>query len=130
MRFQKGDGKPENSGRQKGTPNKFTIKTIHEIAAKYSHDPVEGMVKLAAKLERKPKPTIAEMNLMNAANKGAAPYYHAQLKAIEHSGPGGGPIQTLTLDPAALQALSDDDIRQAIAIAEKLKGSVTPAIEP
>lgn len=117
MRFEKGMKRPENAGRKSGTPNKFTIKTIHEIAAKYSHDPVEGMVKLAAKLERKPKPTIAEMNLMNAANKGAAPYYHAQLKAIEHSGPGGGPIQNMVID---WTQATDEQLAKAKALAEEL----------
>lgn len=75
----------KTGGRKKGTPNKGVIKPVRL-------PPIEGMTPLDYLLsvmrnERQP------VDLRVGAAKAAAPYVHRALKAIEHTGPEGGPIE-------------------------------------
>jgi len=80
-------------GRKRGTPNKRSVAQV-ETAAAGGLTPLEQLLKVmrdpSAPLERRMYCAIA-----------AAPYCHAKLKAIEHTGLEGGPIEqniVLTFD--------------------------------
>ena len=75
----------KTGGRKKGTPNKGVIKP-------YKQPPPEGMTPLdylLSVMRSAQEPT----DLRVGAAKAAAPYVHRALKAIEVSGPEGGPIE-------------------------------------
>ena len=75
----------KTGGRRRGTPNRITAAHVAEIAA-------SGVLPLDYMLEvmRDPDAEYARRDYMA---KAAAPYVHSQLKAIEHTGKDGGPIQ-------------------------------------
>lgn len=79
----------KTGGRRKGTPNKGVIKP-------YKQPPPEGMSPLdylLSVMRSQTHPT----DLRVGAAKAAAPYMHRALKAMELSGPDGGPIETKVL---------------------------------
>ncbi len=80
-------GKREGAGRKPGTAN---LKT-REIANKALQ---EGITPLEVMLAAMRKAYDAE-DMKEAATfaKDAAPYVHPRLAAVEHAGPGGGPVQ-------------------------------------
>lgn len=105
MPFVKGAPKPAGSGRKKGqecvkrvpvhaghTP--LTAKVADKLAA-LGCDPVALLVQFATGKYK------AELRF--SAAKELASYVYPKLKAIEHTGPGGGPIEHDT----GLQALKD-----------------------
>jgi hypothetical protein len=82
------------AGRKKGIPNKKTADVQAKVAAS-GVTPLEYMLSQM----RKPYPRrasvaqkIAMDNMRFEAAKAAAPYVHAKLASIEHSGKGGGPL--------------------------------------
>lgn len=88
-------GRRPGAGRKRGSANKRT----REIADRASNEgitPLEYMLKI---MRTEPSPDlpdaqmVAVMALRFDAAKAAAPYMHARMAAIEHSGPDGGPIQ-------------------------------------
>lgn len=84
-------GPRKGSGRKKGS---LTRKT-REIAQRASAEgitPLEVMI-LAMRDHLKAK----RLDQAAAIAKDAAPYMHPRLAAVAHSGPKGGPIQTLDL---------------------------------
>ncbi|MBB4017367.1 hypothetical protein GGR16_002396 [Chelatococcus caeni] len=81
----------KTGGRKKGVPNKVTLKREAEIKAS-GLTPLDYMLQLL----RNPK---NPRDVRFEAAKAAAPYVHPKLAAIEHSGPGGGPIQTEDVSP-------------------------------
>jgi hypothetical protein len=82
-------------GRQQGTPNKSTLVKAAELAAG-GELPLDYMLRVM-------RDTAAEYPRRDDMAKAAAPYVHAKLAAIEHSGPEGGPIQVnITGDDASL----------------------------
>lgn len=96
-------------GRKKGTPNKAT-KTRKEIAKKALESgitPLEFMLDVMRKeipADAEPAIKVAMIGMRFEAAKAAAPYVHPKLAAIEHTGKGGGPIQsettsTVTISP-------------------------------
>lgn len=74
-------------GRKKGTPNKST-KEIRELAKELDADPVEFLLRVMMNdkgwlgIKGKDIPLFARQS----AARDAAPYIHAKLKNIEHSG--------------------------------------------
>jgi hypothetical protein len=83
----------KTGGRKKGTPNRLTAKA-KEILEAADLSPLEHMLAVM----RDPN---ADRDERLTAAKAAAPYCHRALKAIEHTGEGGGPIQhkvTLSFD--------------------------------
>jgi hypothetical protein len=72
-------------GRRKGTPNRKSVVQV-EVAAAGGLMPLEHMLQVM----RDPSEPV-ERRL--AAAVAAAPYCHARLKAIEHTGEGGGAIE-------------------------------------
>jgi len=72
-------------GRKRGTPNKRSIAQVEAAEA-------GGVMPLEYLLSILRDPTESADRRMHAA-MAAAPYCHARLKAIEHRGEGGGPIE-------------------------------------
>lgn len=80
-------GKREGAGRKPGTAN---LKT-REIANKALQ---EGITPLEVMLAAMRKAYDAgDMKEAATFAKDAAPYVHPRLAAVEHAGPGGGPVQ-------------------------------------
>jgi hypothetical protein len=92
----------KTGGRQKGTPNKANAERQERIAA-------SGITRLDAMIadmrfhwdahqkalaEKNMPEASKELALAREAAKDAAPYCHARLAAVEHTGKGGGPLQT------------------------------------
>ena len=75
MPFQKGDPKPTNSGRKKGSTNKRTLEIEQAIAA-------EGMTPLAFMLAVLRDPHSSDKDRQWAADA-AAPYVHARRSSVE-----------------------------------------------
>lgn len=97
MAFEKGKPRHPSAGRRKGSRNKVTAKREAKIAES-GLTPLDYMMRVL----RNEKASRGER--MDAA-KGAAPYVHPRLAAVEHSGPGGGPIpfqriERVVVDPA------------------------------
>jgi len=105
-------GKRDGAGRPRGARTQRT-REIAERAAKEGLTPLEVM--LRAMREH------AEKNEWDAAAgiaKDAAPYMHPRLASMQHSGPNGGPIQTVDLTKA-----SDDDLARLEALFGPLAGA-------
>jgi hypothetical protein len=99
----------KTGGRSKGTPNKATARREKEIA-KSGDTPLDYMLKVM----RNPK---ADASRRDDMAKAAAPYVHPKLAAHQHTGPRGGPIQTVDLTK-----LSGDELDQLERIFGPLAG--------
>lgn len=92
-------------GRKKGTPNRRNHQLARKAAAA-GITPLEFMLKIMRKESLPPDASIAQIiaheSLRFEAAKAAAPYMHAKLASVEHSGKGGGPVvlQLMTSDAA------------------------------
>ncbi|NLS03609.1 hypothetical protein HGP14_09585 [Rhizobium sp. P32RR-XVIII] len=105
-------GKRTGAGRPRGAATKRT----REIADKASSEgltPLEVML-TAMREHAKQKDWDAAASIA----KDAAPYMHAKLASVQHSGPKGGPIQTVDLTN-----VSDDQLAALEAIFGPLAGS-------
>lgn len=87
-------GARKGAGRPKGVPNKKTAQVQAKVA-------ITGITPLDYMLEqmRKPYPRGAKIDqkitidaMRFEAAKAAAPYVHAKLASVEHTGKGGGAI--------------------------------------
>jgi hypothetical protein len=99
----------KTGGRQKGTPNRATARREKEIA-RSGTTPLEYMLKVM----RNPK---ASNDRRDDMAKAAAPYVHPKLASMQHSGPKGGPIQTVDLTN-----MSADDLERLEALFGPLAG--------
>jgi|SRR6185369_6884851 len=94
-------GKRANAGRKVGSATKKT-REIADRAAATGVTPLEIMLASMwafAKQAKKEKDAGLKLRLMAQAAdvaKDAAPYMHPRLNAIEHTGPGGGPVETVS----------------------------------
>lgn len=83
-------GNRPGAGRRAGTKTAKTKRRIEfaEEAAKNGVTPLEVMLSAM-------RQAYQAKNMKEAAGfaKDAAPYVHPRLNAVEHAGPGGGPIQ-------------------------------------
>lgn len=102
----------KTGGRQKGTPNRATARREKEIA-RSGTTPLEYMLKVM----RNPK---ASTDRRDDMAKAAAPYVHPKLAAHQHTGRGGGPIQTVDLTN-----MSTDDLDRLEAIFGPLAGAAS-----
>lgn len=104
MAYQKGHQKIPGSGMQKGMKRKATA--AKEVMEAAGCDPIEGMVRLA--MDEKQKPELRGKMFAELAQ-----YVWPKLRAIEHSGVGGGAI--------GIQVSGADELRRRIdALAERL----------
>jgi hypothetical protein len=83
MPFQKGRAK--TGGKVKGSKHKIT-RDLVALLDELKCNPIEGMAKIATDEK-------IDIAIRLRAHAEVAKYVHPQLKAIELSGPGGGPIQ-------------------------------------
>lgn len=97
-------GHPKTGGRQKGTPNKSTVaqRKVAEVAAKLGITPLDYMLKVMA------DPKVSALR-RDAMAKAAAPYLHARLATMQHTGPGGGPIRAAMVN---LDDYKDDELQR------------------
>lgn len=110
-----GRGNPKGVGRPKGAKNQRTAE-IEEGARASGKLPLEYMLDVM----RDPNTDAARRDDMA---KAAAPYLHARLASVSHTGKDGGPIQTEDLTGMSLQ-------EKAQRLARILHGGATPAKEP
>ena len=103
-------GYQKTGGRQKGTPNKATAKRESEIA-KSGITPLEYMLKVM-------RDSKADAGRRDDMAKAAAPYVHPKLANMQHTGRGGGPIQTVDLTQ-----MSGDDLDRLEALFGPLAGA-------
>ena len=82
-------GLPKTGGRSKGTQNRRTL-ARHEKFVQSGMLPLEYMLSVMRNAK-----TEAPVRL--DAAKAAAPYIHPKLATIAHTGPNGGPVQTIDL---------------------------------
>ena len=75
----------KTGGRKKGTPNKGVLKPV-KVAPPPGQTPLEFLLQVMQSKQE-------GMDLRVSAAKAAAPYVHRALKAMEISGPEGGPIE-------------------------------------
>ena len=91
-------GRREGAGRKPGSVTKRT-REIAEKAAQEGITPLEYMLQVMRTPPEKTAPAevqVEGMRLRFEAAKAAAPYMHPRLAAVEHTGPDGGPVQTVT----------------------------------
>jgi hypothetical protein len=112
MPFVKGQPRPLNAGRKKGTPNKKTLERMaREDAAKLLEaKALENGLPLDYMLRVMRDPTV-EPHRRDAMAKAAAPYLHPQLAAIHHrhanaDGTPIAPVIHLTIAPAPVSEAS------------------------
>ncbi|TIN80716.1 hypothetical protein [Mesorhizobium sp.] len=104
-------GKRKGAGRKPGAATKRT-RAIADKATAEGLTPLEVMLKAM-------RAHVKNDKLDEAASiaKDAAPYMHAKLASIQHTGRGGGPIQTVDLSK-----LSGDDLARLEDIFGPLAG--------
>jgi hypothetical protein len=76
MPWIKGQARPKDAGRKKGTPNKKT-EALEEICARHGLNPFEGMVKLALEAD--------DINIRFNSLKEICQYLYPKRKALEVS---------------------------------------------
>lgn len=87
----------KTGGRAKGTPNKASVAKAEAVAAS-GLTPLDYMLSIMRDEAKMPDVRLD-------AAKAAAPYVHPKLAAVEHSGPGGGPIEVANISDADLAAI-------------------------
>lgn len=104
-------GKRTGAGRKAGAATKRT-RAIADKATAEGLTPLEVMLKAM-------RAHVDNNKLDEAASiaKDAAPYMHAKLASVQHTGPRGGPIQTVDLTK-----LSGDELDQLESIFGPLAG--------
>lgn len=90
-----GAGKPKTGGRKKGSRNKNLLGFRERLEEK-GFDVIDEMILRYQKLESEEGP--AEIAAATKLICEIAQYSHPKLKAVEHTGKDGGPIQVLTLE--------------------------------
>lgn len=90
MAFEKGNPKPENSGRKAGTPNKKT-ELLLDIFESNEYCPADKAIKLLMSGKIDPDQELnAHLKLME--------FKFPKRKAVEHSGPNDGPLEAETYE--------------------------------
>lgn len=98
-------------GRQKGTPNKRTTERMQMLEAG-GPMPLDIMLGAARALYAKAcdhKGRVTDLDMAERASslaKDAAPYVHARLASVAHTGPNNGPIQVADLTKASDEQLA------------------------
>lgn len=95
-------GLPKSGGRKAGTPNKIKA-SADELMNDFGFDPLKGMMSIAADLD-------VDIAIRARMFSELSQYVYAKRRAIEHSGPGGGPIHH-AVDP--LEAITSELSRLA-----------------
>jgi hypothetical protein len=99
MPFKKGDPKPKNSGRKKGSMNKRSLEDLYAMCEASGVEPFQVLLDLTKD---------RDSSIRLGAAKEAAKYIYTQRRATEISGPNGQPIQTEVEASDQLQELLAD----------------------
>lgn len=83
-------GAPKGSQRRLGKPNKRSVEIADKLAA-LGCDPITGMAEIAEEAR-----ATGDLTLAGQMYKELAQYIAPKRKAIEHSGPGGSDIKTVS----------------------------------
>ena len=83
-------GAPKGSQRRLGKPNKRSVEIADKLAA-MGCDPITGMAEIAEEARAN-----GDIALAGQMYKELAQYVAPKRKAIEHSGPGGSDIKTVS----------------------------------
>ncbi|RWP68202.1 MAG: hypothetical protein EOR07_07615 [Mesorhizobium sp.] len=102
-------GNRPGAGRKRGAPNKASAARQAKVAASGA-TPLDYMLKVM-------RDAKADPGRRDDMAKAAAPYVHPKLASMQHSGPHGGPIQTVDLTK-----LSGDDLARLEDIFGPLAG--------
>lgn len=94
-------GRREGAGRPKGARTVRTSKVAEKAIASGKITPLEVILKAMHQSF-----DAEEWAAAAAFAKDAAPYMHAKLASVQHSGPNGGPIQTADLTKASEEQLA------------------------
>ena len=98
-RFQTGLPRPENAGRKKGIPNKKTL-VLKDVFEQLGHDVPAKIAGLIPQLHPE-KQVDVYLELME--------YLYPKRKAVEHSGPVGGPIEIVARREDLKRIISDPE---------------------
>jgi hypothetical protein len=93
-------GSRAGAGRKVGIPNKASVERQKKVAAT-GQTPLEYMLKVM-------RDGKASDQRRDDMAKAAAPYVHPKLASMQHTGPKGGPIQTI--DVAKLKGMSNEEL--------------------
>ena len=113
-------GARKGAGRPRGAATKVTRK-IADRESRKGITPLEVMLKAMREHHSK-----KEWDAAAAIAKDAAPYMHAKLASVQHSGPNGGPIQAQTVD---LTNLSEDDLTRLETVFGRIASSSGEDVE-
>lgn len=90
-------GHPKWGGKKKGTKHVTLASTVRERLLERGHDPVTGLIDIAEDPKSPPElKAHVEAKLMR--------FVYPELRSIEHTGPGGGPITHEFTSPRELLA--------------------------
>lgn len=91
-------GKRQGAGRKVGTVAKVNAQA-RKKALESGISPLDYMLKVM-------RNTSADSKRRDAMAVAAAPYVHAKLASVQHTGRGGGPIQTVDLTKATNEQIT------------------------
>lgn len=99
-------GQRKGAGRPRGAASKRT-RAVADRESEKGLTPLEVMLK-AMRQHASAKDWDAAASIA----KDAAPYMHAKLASVQHTGRGGGPIQTqsITVDAEKIKDMTDDEL--------------------
>ena len=102
MSFQVGQPRPEKAGRRAGTPNKKT-EILLDIFETMEYCPAERAVTILMSGKLEPETELnAHLKLME--------FKFPKRKAVEHSGPNDGPIETETYDQYVARIAAEKNV--------------------
>ena len=110
MPFVKGTPKPPKSGRKHGSVTKLS-REVHLRLELMGVDPIEGMARIAE--DRK-----QDMALRGKMYAELAQYCYPKRRSVEHSGPGGEPIEINALTGKQALEARIAGIRERLRITE------------
>lgn len=119
MPFTRGTPKPPGSGRKKGNGTKQYRGTVEQILAEHDCNPIAGLADIA-------KDKAIEPGVRVRAYGELAQYVYPKRRAIELSGPEGGPIEH-DINPTDLLEQRLEDLAGRADSAEPVQGAMDGA---
>jgi hypothetical protein len=114
----------KTGGRSKGTPNRKTLE-VEEKLAEIGCDPIQAMAKIAAIAM-----AAGDHRLAGDLYKELAQYVAPKRKAVEHSGLGGGPIESEGLTDAQRASKATALLERVRKRAESLCAGTPHCVRP
>lgn len=89
-------GSRDGAGRKSGTPNRLTAENVAKAKAS-GELPLDYMLRVM-------RDDSSDTDRRDEMAKAAAPFLHAKLASMEHTGPGGGPVQFQRIERVIVDA--------------------------